>query len=120
MKLCRHCDNENCNYYGANHLSKHCNGVLKVDYTIYSDSRTKGVAKINELTKDTLRLRTIRNLCSETVVTDAATYRWLAPVDSNLRGYKPDIAYIDEDLPFDIKERIIGYNCVFAAEINYF
>ena len=120
MKLCRYCENKNCNYCGASHLSKHCNGGFKVDYTIYSDSRTKGVAKIDELTKDIIRLRIIRNLCSEMVITDAATYRWLAPIDSNLRGYKPDIAYIDEDLPFDIKERIAGYNCVFAAEINYF
>ena len=120
MKLCRYCNNENCNYYGTNHLSKHCSSIYRIDYMIFSQSRTKGVAKLNELTDGITHIRETRRQNSVTVETDEGNYDWVVPIGTNYRGRKPDVVYIDNDLPSEIKETIRIHNCVFAAEINYF
>lgn len=120
MKLCRLCNNENCNYYGTNHLSKHCSGIYRIDYMIFSQSRTKGAAKLNELTDGITHIRETRRQNSVTVETDEGNYDWVVPIGTNYRGRKPDVVYIDNDLPSEIKETIRIHNCVFAAEINYF
>ena len=87
---------------------------------IFSQSRTKGVAKLNELTDGVTRIRETRRPNSVTVETDEGSYDWVVPIGTNYRGCKPDVVYIDNDLPLEIKEEIRILNCVFAAEINYF
>ena len=87
---------------------------------IFSQSRTKGVAKLNELTDGITHIRETRRQNSVTVETDEGNYDWVVPIGTNYRGRKPDVVYIDNDLPSEIKETIRIHNCVFAAEINYF
>lgn len=120
MKLCRICENRLCNNWGRIHISKCCNDSYKIEYVIFSESMSAAEAIINELTEGIPRISEIRSACSRTVVTEVATYIWVKPMTMGLRGCKPDVAYVDTELPAELKETIVNCNCSLSAEVNYF